>query len=486
MAICVSVVACALSLGLPAQAAEAAPRTDGDLDIARRLENAFEKVADQASESVVVITSVQKAKPDASDDEDNSDNGNDNDGRQFRGTPWEYFFRRHGLRRPQPRDVEDQGSGIVIRRDGYILTNNHVVDGADNIEVRLKDGRVFEDAKLVGKDKATDIAVIKVDGKDLPVARLGDSDKARVGQWAIAIGAPYELDYTFTVGFVSAKGRANLGGADYENYIQTDAAINPGNSGGPLCDIEGRVIGVNTLIRGLNRGIGFAIPINMAREIADQLIARGRVVRPWIGVAIEPLADDEVLRAMYKDLTDGVVVRAISPNTPAAASDLQPADIIVSVDGAAVKTPQELQQQILHKQIGQKVVLDVLRDGKRIQVVVQTAEMTGGPRPASRRMRRAPSPEATLGVVVQTLTKDLARQLDLEETGGVVVTEVADDSPAQAGGLQHGDVITAVNRQPVGSSETFKAAIAKADTKKGVLLSVKREGAATFVVLREK
>ena len=483
---CVSVVACALLVGPPAQAAGIAPHADGDLDIARRLESAFEKVADQASESVVIITSVQKEKPDATDDEADSDDENGNDGRQFRGTPWEYFFRRYGLPKPQPRDVEDQGSGIVIRRDGYILTNNHVVDGADTIEVRLKDGRVFENAKLVGKDKATDIAVIKVDGQELPVAWMGDSDKARVGQWAIAIGAPYELEYTFTVGFVSAKGRANLGSADYENYIQTDAAINPGNSGGPLCDIEGRVIGVNTLIRGLNRGIGFAIPINMAREIADQLIAKGRVVRPWIGIVIEPLADNEVLRAMHKDLTDGVVVRAISPNTPAAASDLQPADIIVGIDGVAVKTPQELQQQILHKQIGQEVAIDVVRGSKRVQVMVQTAEMTRGPRLASRRMRHAPGTEAPLGMVVQTLTKDLAKQLDLEETGGVVVTEVADDSPAQAGGLQHGDVITAVNRKPIGSAEAFKAAIAKADTKKGVLLSVKRDGIATFVVLREK
>src|SRR5437867_3838673 len=218
----------------PVWAKETAPLSNGDLDLARRLENAFVKVAAQASESVVVITATHK--PEAREDDSELPE-------QFKGTPFEKFFRYHRFQVPEQEQEEDQkaeGSGVIIRADGYILTNHHVVDGADELHVRLKDGREFK-AKVIGSDSRTDVAVIKIDGKDLPVAPLGDSDKIRVGQWAIAIGAPFELDYSFTVGFVSAKGRSAVlsrASSAYEDYIQTDASINPGNSGGPLCDIE--------------------------------------------------------------------------------------------------------------------------------------------------------------------------------------------------------------------------------------------------------
>ncbi len=476
---------------------DALPSADGNLEIARKLESAFEKVADQASESVVVITVTQRIVGQADADEDNSDNGDGNDnnnnnndrgGGQNGGSPFEYFFHRHGTTSPQPHDVDSEGSGVIIRKDGYILTNNHVVDHATKITVRLQDGRVFENAHIVGQDEMTDVAVVKVDGKDLPVAQLGDSAKIRVGQWAIAIGAPFELDYTFTVGFVSAKGRSAIwstSSSAYEDYIQTDAAINPGNSGGPLCDIEGRVIGINTLIRGINRGIGFAIPINMARDIADQLIGKGKVVRAAIGITIEPLSDNKELQERSKDLRDGVVVKRIGPNTPAASSELEPADIIVGVDGVPVKSPKELQTQILHKQVGDKVVLDVIRDGKPIKVALKTAEMTADWLVATRVNPGESQVETTLGLTVQTLTKDLAKQFDVPETRGVVVTEVVDGSPAAENGLQHGDVITEVERTPVATAEEFKAAVAKTDDKKGVLLYLKRDGGSTFTVLRD-
>jgi Do/DeqQ family serine protease len=347
-------------------------------------------------------------------------------------------------------DIDSSGSGIVYRKDGFILTNQHVVDGADKIKVRLKDGREFA-AKIVGVDERTDVAILKVEASDLPSAQLGDSDKIRVGQWAIAIGAPYELDYSFTVGFISAKGRSAVftrSGSAYEDYIQTDAAINPGNSGGPLCDIEGRVVGINTLIRGLNRGIGFAIPINMARPVADQLVANGKVVRPWLGIAIESLSQNKEMQELTK-LKNGVVVQEIRPDTPAAKSDLKPADVITSVDGVPVNTLRELQQQVLGKKIGQKVMLDVVRDGKAVKVSVQTAEMKDEVVVASRKPAEKPKPESAFGITVQTLTKALAKELNIEQTDGVVVTEVAEDSLAAEKGVQRGDLIIEVDRHPV-------------------------------------
>ena len=481
---------CAIGLALclaafcPAGLSAATARSqasNSDIELARRLEGAFERVADQVSPAVVVIKTVRKIGVSV---ESQGDDGDDN-GQQFQGTPFEYFFRQ--LPRGHPRDIDSQGSGIIFRRDGYILTNQHVVDGADTITVHLKDGSEYT-AKVVGADDRTDIAVVKIDVKDLPAAKLGNSDDVRVGQWAIAIGAPYELDYSFTVGFVSAKGRSALwsqSGSAYEDYIQTDASINPGNSGGPLCDIEGRVIGVNTAIRGLNRGIGFAIPINMAKEIADQLIEKGRIVRPWIGIGIQALSDNKELAEFANGVKAGVVVQEIHADTPAANSDLKPADIVVAVDGVAVKTPKELQQQILHKQIGQKVVLDVWRGGKKIQIALQTGEMPDRVQLASHQKSGKAGVESAFGLTVQSLTKDLADRLDLESTNGVVVTDVADGSVAQETGLQRGDVITEIDRAPVHSAEDFKAAIAKIDRRKGALLYVQRGGTSTFVVLKD-
>ena len=476
LALCVAVVA----------GAKGSEPGNGDLDLARRLENAFVKVAEQASQPVVVITTSRKL--DAG--EAAAKEGEEGKGMPpgFEGTPFEFFFKRHGKQSPMP-DIDSAGSGIIYRKDGYILTNQHVVDGADKIKVRLKDGRQF-DATIVGVDERTDVAVIKVDAKDLPAAEFGDSGKIRVGQWAIAIGAPYELDYSFTVGFISAKGRNAVfsrTGSAYEDYIQTDAAINPGNSGGPLCDIEGRVVGINTLLRGLNRGIGFAIPINMARPVADQLIAKGRVIRPWLGVAIEALSENKELQEITK-LKDGVIVQEIRPGTPAANSGLQPADIITSVDGVAVKTPRELQQQVLSKKIGQKLALNVMRDGKQLKLHIQTAEMKDEVvvAAASRKPTEKPASETGFGLTVQTLTAELAKQLNVEPGEGVAVTDVAEGSTAAEKGVERGDVITEVDRHPVRNGADFKTAFAKGDAKKGVLVYLKRGTTSTFVVLKEK
>ena len=473
-----------LAAATPACFAESAatPASNGDIDLARRLEGAFERVAEQASPSVVVITTKHKA-PTVSESQGGEDQEN---GQQFEGSPFEIFFRR--MPQQHAPDVESQGSGIILRKDGYILTNQHVIDGGGQITVLLKDGTKFTNATVVGIDDRIDVAVIKVDGKDLPAAKLGDSDGVKIGQWAIAIGAPYELDYTFTVGFVSAKSRSGVashGGNAYEDYIQTDAAINPGNSGGPLCDIEGRVIGINTLIHGLNRGIGFAIPINMAMDSADKIIKEGKVKRPWIGIGISEFSEDKDYADLVKGVKEGVVVTEIREGTPAAKSDLQPADVIVAVDGTPVKTPRELQQQILHKNIGQKVVLNVVRGAKKMEVTIQTDEMPDQLQTVSLEHRLTPKAESAFGLTVQTLTKDLAERLKIEASDGVVVTDVADGGVAQEKGLQRGDVITSVDRVPAHSVEDFKSAIGKADQDKGVLMYVRHGRATTFVVLKD-
>jgi serine protease Do len=476
-------VALAIATPVMADPLPADKSTDPDLDLVRRLENAFVRVAAEASQSVVVITTTRTASARA-----RATPPSQEEGEEFEGTPFEFFFRRHGLPVPQPRDVSSHGSGIILRADGYILTNSHVVEGADNIKVRLKDGREFS-ATRAGTDNRTDVAVLKIDAENLPVARLADSDQVRVGQWAIAIGAPYELDYTFTVGFVSAKGRSSIwsrGGSAYEDYIQTDASINPGNSGGPLCDIEGRVIGINTLIRGLNRGIGFAIPINMARQIADQIIEKGRIVRPWIGIQIEPLADNKELLATLKDIKDGVLVRAIYPDTPAAKSDLKPADIIIAVDGVAVASPRDLQRQILRKAVGEQVVLEVVRDGKPLKLNLQTGELPEEPQVAAFETPTPPEPQGVFGINVQTLGDDLARQFGLQPGKGVVVTDVQPGSVGEQKGLQHGDIILEVDRKPIATAGEFASAVQAGDARKGVLLYIRRGDMFTFVVLKEK
>src|SRR5437773_7380897 len=292
-------------------------------DVVHQLNNAFAKVFETVAPSVVIIEVSKKTDNETSAFEDLF----------FQGPPDENNPRRN-QRNPQP--IQSEGSGFIVRPDGYILTNFHVVEGADKIDVKLKDGREFS-GKVVGTDEKTDIAVIKIDAKDLPAAQLGDSDAVRVGQFAFAIVAPFKLDYTFTYGVVSGKGRSKLftnGGYSISDYIQTDASINPGNSGGPPCDIDGKVIGMNTLINGLNRGLGFAIPSNLANEIGQQLVAGKKIARPWLGIEIKTLGDDVSVRELLKGVEKGVVVGTILADAPAHKSDLRPFDVITKVDGA--------------------------------------------------------------------------------------------------------------------------------------------------------
>ena len=324
------------------------------------------------------------------------------------------------------------------------------------------------------------------------MAQFADSDAVRVGQFAFAIGAPFKLDYTFTYGVISGKGRSKLiatGGYSISDYLQTDASINPGNSGGPLCDIDGKVVGMNTLINGLNRGLGFAIPSNLTNEIGQQLIAGHKIVRPWLGIRIESLGDDPSIRDLFKGLEKGVVVRTIEADAPAYKSDLRPFDVITQVDGAAVTTDTQLQREILKKKIGQNVELTVWRKGQTLKIPVTTGELPNDISQASNETKPPSSskPEESsnkFGLQVQELNKEVAARLKLSVDQGVIVTDVAENSLAAAQDIQREDVITEVDGKKINSLSSFRDALNKADPRKGVLLYLDRKGSKTFAVLK--
>ena len=352
------------------------------LDLARQLNEAFVEVAEKVSQSVVVIKLAHK--PGALDLDDADNPFWDLVPKEFRKQFEEEREKRkkqtdEDESKPRPPVFDAQGSGVIIRDDGYILTNFHVVDEAEKILVRLRDGRKFE-GTVRGKDAQSDLAVIKINATNLPVAKLGDSTAVRVGEFAIAIGAPFELDYSVTFGHVSAKGRSHVvpsmgvtsqGATMDQDFIQTDASINPGNSGGPLVNLYGEVIGINTLIRGLHTGIGFAVPVNLAKEVSDHLITDGKFPRSWLGVGIRGLREDEDTAEKIESAADGVLVTEIRPDGPASKSDLLARDIITAVDGRSVATAAQLREAIRGKKPGGAVTLDVLRENKPLKIKVR-------------------------------------------------------------------------------------------------------------------
>jgi serine protease Do len=446
-----------------------APATQSSRDIAHQLNDAYTAVYEKVAPAVVVVD-VEK------NDRQSSPNGSP-DG-------FDFFFR--GPHDEDEKQDQSEGSGFIVRPDGYIITNYHVIDGEDKIEVKLKDGRTLP-AKVVGVDERTDVAVIKVGAADLPTVNFADSDAVKVGQIVCAIGTPYKFAYTFTTGVVSAKGRSELLPDKYEDYIQTDAAINPGNSGGPLCDIDGNVIGMNTLIHGLNRGLGFAISSNLAKQISEQLIVSGKIVRPWLGIIIESL-NDQNRTELFKGVEKGVVVRTIQADTPAAKSDLRPADVITDVDNVPVTNAKELQNEILKKKVGAQVNLGVWRNGKRIIVTVTTEEL---PSEAGKlaSVDEPPAPEnddslSSFGVRVQNITPDLKQQLGLKSDSGVVVTDVLPNSPAAVADIQRGDVITEVGRNQVTNTDSFEKALADQKGKPNLLLLLDRNGVKTYSIVK--
>ena len=428
------------------------------------LEDAFVSVADRATPSVVNVS--VKLKPEAAQEEGPTPEMEERFREFFGPELFERFFRRRAPR----EDGRAAGSGVIVDPRGYILTNNHVVENASAIDVRLSDDRKFK-ATLVGRDARTDLAVLKIESPvPLPVADLGDSDRLRVEQWAIAIGNPFGLDRTVTAGIISATGRTHVGVATYEDFIQTDASINPGNSGGPLLNLDGRVIGINTAIVSSGQGIGFAIPITMAREIMTQLIARGRVVRGWLGVVIQDLTPE--LAASFGVKEDaGVLVAEVMKDGPAAAAGLRPGDVITGFGGSPIKDVTDLQKRVAAVEPGRPAPITVMRDRKPLGLSVKLGEQ-----PTDEALAAAESGEDVLGLVVEPLTPETARQNRLSARSGLLVTEVAPGSPGAEAGIKAGDAIVEVNRRPVADAAAFKQIAAALKPGESVPVYLQRGG----------
>ncbi|BCA53434.1 putative periplasmic serine endoprotease DegP-like [Nitrospira sp. KM1] len=380
-------------------------------------------------------------------------------------------------RAPNP---SGSGSGVIVDPEGHIITNNHVIGDAAEIEVRLSDKSKLI-AQVVGKDPDTDLAVLKVTvDHPLPSAKFGDSSGVRVGQWVLAVGNPFGLDRTVTLGVVSGIGRENVNLSRYENFIQTDASINPGNSGGPLFNLRGEVIGINTAIINFAQGIGFAIPSNMAKQVLQQLLAQGRVVRGWLGVGIQPLTP-ELARKFGVTENEGVLVNEVFERDPAAAAGIKPGDVITRIEGAVVDTPNRLSRVVAGLLPGATTKVEVVRNRQRMVLDVALTERRDQPVVASLPQSRT---DAKLGLDLQDLTAALAEKFKLRESRGVLITRVESGSLAHSEGLREGDLIKEVNRIDVGSVGEFTAVIAKVRRGETVLLRVLRESRAFYVVLK--
>ena len=362
------------------------------------------------------------------------------------------------------------GSGFIMSKEGYILTNNHVVEDADQIKVKLAGGKEFE-GKVVGRDPKTDLALVKIAGNsDLQPLKLGNSDDLKVGNWVVAVGSPFGLEQTVTAGIVSAKGRV-IGSGPYDNFIQTDASINPGNSGGPLINLQGEVVGINTAIVASGQGIGFAIPINMAKEIAPQLQKQGHVTRGLLGVAIQDVTP-ELAKSLGLKESKGALVSQVVPGGPADKAGIEQGDVIVSFDGRRVDDSKDLSRIVASTTVGKTVTVKLLRDGKEVERQAKVGEMEEENTAKTEKSPMHPS----LGVTVQNLTPQVARELGLKNSAGVVVTGVEPGSPAAEAMIQAGDVIQAVNRKPVKNVDDFVKIVEKAKEGggKSLLLLVQR------------
>ncbi len=404
------------------------------------------------------------------------------------------FFRRFFGERPpfMPRDREPEqrglGSGVIVDPKGYILSNNHVVQGADQVTVRLADKREFP-AKIIGTDEKTDIAVLKIEGTNLPFVAMGDSDKIAVGQWVLAIGNPFGLNQTVTAGIISAKGRANVGIVEYEDFIQTDAAVNPGNSGGPLVNLHGEIIGINTAIAsrtGGNLGIGFAVPINMARSVMEQLIANGKVRRGWLGVRIQEITP-ELAKGLRLSQSQGALVTEVMKDSPAEKAGLRQDDVIVAFDGTSIYSPNQLRNLVAITAIGKKVRMEIARENRQITLEVTIGDLdranmqedvgdddAGGMQPLSE-----------LGIEVREITPELARQYRLRIKSGLLITNIQPNSVAEQYGIREGSVIARVNQIKVQTMSELKASLEK-EPSLVVMLLVTPRGSQYIVLPRRK
>ncbi len=391
------------------------------------------------------------------------------------------FFRRFFEELPE-RELKQRslGSGFIISADGYIFTNNHVVEKADKIKVKLSNGKEY-DATVKGRDPRTDIALIKINPEgSLPTAKLGDSDKLRVGDWVVAIGNPFGLDHTVTVGIVSAKGRV-IGAGPYDNFIQTDASINPGNSGGPLINLAGEVVGINTAIVAHGQGIGFAIPVNMAKEILNDLKSKGKVTRGWLGVSVQDITDDIAKGLKIKDQT-GALVTEVFEGDPADKAGIKQGDIIKEIDGKSVRDTHELLRIVALIPVGKKVNVKVLREGAEKNFTVTVAEREEGKELAS--IRR--DTRENYGMTVQEVTPEIARRLGMPKAEGVIVTSVREGSPAEDAQIQPQDVILQVNKVKINNLRDYQREISKKTAEDRILLLIRRGRGTYYVAIRKE
>jgi serine protease Do len=383
-------------------------------------------------------------------------------------SPFGDFFGPFSENNPSPApEQRGVGSGFIMSRDGYILTNNHVVEDADQIKVKLTNGKEY-DGKVVGRDPKTDLALVKIDASDLHALPLGNSDELKVGSWVVAVGSPFGLEQTVTAGIVSAKGRV-IGSGPYDNFIQTDASINPGNSGGPLINTRGEVVGINTAILAQGKGIGFAIPINMAKDVAPQLQEKGHVTRGWFGVSIQEMTPELAKSFGLKD-NKGALVAQVLPGSPAEKAEIEQGDVIVEFDGKAISESKDLPQIVASTPVGKSVNVKLLRNGKTLDRSVKVSEMTENNVAVT---NNAPA-HKTLGITVQNLTPEMARSLRLKTDTGVVVTGVEPGSPAANAGIQTGDVIREVNRKTVKDVNDLRQTVEQAKDQNNILLLVQR------------
>ena len=387
--------------------------------------------------------------------------------------PFRDFFERFFGDIPQ-REFRQRslGSGFFIDKEGYIVTNNHLIENADKIKVKLKNGKEH-DAEIVGRDVKTDIALIKIKSwRDFRAVKWGDSDALKVGGWVVAIGSPFGLEHTVTAGIVSAKGRV-IGSGPYDDFIQTDASINPGNSGGPLINMKGEVIGINTAIvsrSGGNVGIGFAIPINLARGIIKQLKASGTVTRGWLGVSIQNLTPD---LAEYYGVKDGkgALIGEVFEGDPADKAGIKPKDVVIEVDGDKIEDSRDLSQKIAEIRVGDKITIKVVRGGKELTFRVDIAKRTEDKESLA---LKQPMEETDLGMAVSTLTRELARRFNISETEGVVVVSVEQDGPADKAEVQKGDLILEIDHKPIKTLDDYQSQIEKVKKGETISLLIKR------------
>lgn len=445
-----------------------------DISVAEHLSNVFADVAEKVNPSVVTVFTETNVKV---------------KGMPFSGSPFENFFGNDDFfkkffQQPAPDQNYKRmglGSGVIVDPNGILLTNNHVVDDADNIKVRLMDGREFE-GTVKGKDPQTDLAVVTIDTKNLVPIQMGDSDRLRVGEMVLAIGSPLDpqLEHTVTSGIISAKGRSGVGLTQYEDYIQTDAAINPGNSGGALVDLRGNLIGINSAIvsqSGGFQGIGFAIPVKLAKKVMEDIINNGKVIRGWLGIYIQNITP-ELAGALELKSTNGVLVSSVQKDSPAETAGLQEEDVILAFNGKEVENATELSTWVASSSPGENIKLKIWRNGNEKNVNVELGELN------EQKLAQAQgkSEYADIGLKVANIVPELIRQYHLDKSAkGVVVTEIDPRGVAKSVGIREGDVIMKVNRHPVEKIEDFDKEVSSVKAGENILIYLRRGSANLFV-----